>query len=375
MKISVSLKENLFFDSMVLDKILLFPYYAVLACRHALYNSGILKSTKFSIPTIVVGNITVGGTGKTPMVELLIRMFQGECRIAVISRGYKRKSKGLREVLVEDNYKETGDEPLQIKRKFPNVRVYVDGNRGRAISFLEQLPEDERPELILLDDAFQHRKVKGDCSIVLIDSSRPTYSDYLLPMGNLRDLPGRVKAADIVVVTKIQGDLDYDTREHWRTKLSLSQNVPLHFSKISYLKPVPLFPEQCDARYAYAKNAVLFSGIANDRQIKLELGWRYTINESVKFADHHNFSKSDMKSIARLAKKNHTAIVVTTEKDAQRLAKREDLPEILKERLFYIPIISEIIPEAVSVRCIEEELGEIGMAQLKESIVKYININ
>lgn len=356
---------------MLLDKILLLPYYAVLSCRHLLYNSGILKSYKYSIPSICVGNITVGGTGKTPMTELLIRMFQGEYRIAVISRGYKRKTKGLREVMAEDNYKETGDEPLQIKKKFPNVRVFVDSNRGRAISFLEQLPIEHRPELILLDDAFQHRSVKTDCSIVLIDSSRPTYSDYLLPMGNLRDLPSRVKAADIVVVTKIQGDLDYATREHWRSKLGISTQTALHFSKITYLKPVPLFPECCDARYSYSKNAVLFSGIANDRQIKMELGWRYTINETVKFADHHNFTKSDMRKIANLAKRNPTSIVITTEKDAQRLAKRDDLPEILKERLFYIPIISEIIPESVSSRCIEEELGDLGMEQLRESIMKF----
>ena len=357
---------------MLLDKILLFPYYITLSCRHALYNSGIWKSTHYSIPTICVGNVTVGGTGKTPMVELLIRMFQGEYRLAVISRGYKRKSKGLLEVFPDQDYTQTGDEPLQIKRKFPDVRVFVDSNRGRAISELERLPENERPELILLDDAFQHRKVKADCSILLVESSRPIYSDYLLPLGNLRDLPSRSKHADIIVVTKIRGDLDYSLRRRWRNDLKLPESFPLHFSKISYLKPLPIFPQDCDMRYAYAKNGVLFSGIANDQQIKMELGWRYTINESMKFSDHHNFTKSDLKSIAKMAKKYPTAIVLTTEKDAQRLQQREDLPSVLKERLFYIPIISEIIPVDISTRVIEEEMGELGMNQLKESILKLI---
>ena len=163
-------------------------YYCILKIRHWLYDKGILKSRSFDIPTVCVGNVTVGGTGKTPFTELLIRLFSQDMRVAVISRGYKRKSKGFHEVCVGDDYTLCGDEPLQMKKKFPNVRVVVDASRTEAMERLSALKEGERPQIVILDDAFQHRKVRPYCSIVLINSLRPVVKDFLLACGRMRDL-------------------------------------------------------------------------------------------------------------------------------------------------------------------------------------------
>ena len=157
---------------MKLDRILLFPYTLTLALRNLLYDRGVFKSYVPPVPSICVGNVTVGGTGKTPMVELLVRMYRDDRRVAVVSRGYGRKTKGYREVAVDDTYREVGDEPLQIKKKFPDVTVVVDADRTRAIETLAALPEDRRPQLVILDDAFQHRRVRPGYSILLVSSTR-----------------------------------------------------------------------------------------------------------------------------------------------------------------------------------------------------------
>lgn len=354
---------------MILDKILLFPYYLVLATRNLMYDKGVLKSYPLPLPSVCVGNVTVGGTGKTPMVELLIRMYGKEKRLAVVSRGYGRRSKGFRTVSVEDNYHDVGDEPLQIKRKFPDVMVVVDASRRRAVETLAALPEGERPELVILDDAFQHRRIRPGFSIVLISSSRPVYKDSLLPLGHLRDLPSRIRKADLVIVTKVEDDVDGAFRRKWRNSLELPSRIPLLFSRISYLEPMPVFPEECDVRYRYARNAVLFTGVADDRTLRREAGWKFHLNEVLGFPDHHDYRPSDFSRIESAIRKHPTAMVITTEKDAQRVMYADGVSGALKARMFYIPIVSEIIPDVDERRYIQEELPAIGLQQLKEKII------
>lgn len=354
--------------SMLIDKIVLLPYYLTLKMRHILYDRNIYKIYRPEIPSVCVGNVTVGGTGKTPMVELLVSLYVRNMRVAVVSRGYGRRTKGFRMVEASDDYRDTGDEPLQIKRKFPDLTVAVDSSRKRALETLMNLAEGRRPELVLLDDAFQHRKVKAGFSIVLISSHRPTFEDRLLPLGRLRDLPSRVKKADMVIVTKVDHEVAAEERQLWRSKLQLPAGIPLLFSKTVYEPPKPVFPDACDNRYLYSKKAVLFSGIADDSNFRREVGWNYEVCGAVKFGDHHAYSDGNLAKIDGMASKHPTAVVLTTEKDAQRLIGTGNVSAQLKAKMFYIPIKTEIIPEHLPERCIEEEMAGLGEQELKAAV-------
>lgn len=329
----------------MIDRILLFPYYLTLKLRHCLYDSGKLKSYSFPIPIISIGNITVGGTGKTPHAELVIgELLDRGYRVALVSRGYGRKTKGYRLVEVKDNYTDVGDEPLQIKRKFPLVTVAVDSSRKRAIETLLSLPEGERPTVIVLDDAFQHREVIPSTSIVLVDYSRPIFQDRLLPLGRLRDLPERIKCADIVIVTKVPWYDERPKEEVWRKRLHLREGQQLYFSKIEYCDIYPVLPEFGDNRYLYSSKAILFSGIANNKPFIDYLVGKYQIIEVLKFIDHKDYTPRDISRIEALAKEYPTAVVITTEKDAQRLRHLTYLSDDIKRRLLYLQIKVELLP-------------------------------
>lgn len=325
------------------DKILLFPYYLTLKLRHYLYDSGKIKSYRYDTPIISVGNITVGGTGKTPHAELLIRELMQNHRVALISRGYGRRTHGFRVVDVDDDYRDVGDEPLQIKRKFPQITVAVDSSRKRAIETLSSLPEGERPTIYILDDAFQHRTITPYRSILLVDYNRPIFKDYLLPIGRLRDLPQRISAADIVIVTKTPWYEESPDISYWRNSLKLKEYQDLYFSKIEYCDLHPIFPQECDTRYLYSKKAILFSGIANNRLFIDHFAGQYTIDKVFSFSDHRDFTDGDIKKIIDSSLQHPTAVVITTEKDAQRLRYHPSLSNELKERLFYIEIKVSIL--------------------------------
>ncbi len=349
------------------SKILLFPYWITLKFRHFLYNKGILKSTSYPIPVICVGNITVGGTGKTPHTEMIIRMLQEKYRIAVLSRGYKRKSKGFRIAGPGDTFAEIGDEPMQIKHKFPHITVAVCADRREGIEKLLALPEGSgagavggaacRPELIILDDAFQHRRVKPSHSIVLMNWNNPIYSDNLLPIGRLRDLPEQIRRADSVIVTKSPRFGEHDSiiddelaaeqlvpvEKEWRRKLHLRDDQKLCFSTIMYGTPAGVEGAEADNRYLYSKNAIFFTGIANDREFRDHIASSYEIQSSIKFPDHYSFTKYNIKDINNWAALHPTAVVFTTEKDCMRLTGNPYLSPDLKKRLFYIPIEVKIL--------------------------------
>jgi len=307
-------------------------YGLVLRLRHLAYDKGWKKSQEASVQTICVGNITVGGTGKTPMTELIIKkLVENWKQPAVLSRGYKRKSKGFQIVKADGSAAMYGDEPLQIARKFPDITVAVDKDR---IHGCQQL---SGAGVIVLDDAFQYRRLRATLNIILVDYNRPTFKDRLLPWGRLRDLPSRMSKADIVVVTKCPAEVDEKEREQWRQNLKLKPEQQLFFTTIRYCAPQPVFPE-ADNRFTYAKRVILLSGIANDAPLRNYLSDTYIIHHRLAFGDHHRFSKSDIRRLMALVKENPTDLIITTEKDAQRLRDVSSMPLELRQRLFYIPI-------------------------------------
>lgn len=347
------------------SKTFLFPYLAVLAIRNYLYDNRIIKSVKCDVPVISIGNITVGGTGKTPHTEMLVRLLNGSCKndvagsepckIGVISRGYKRKSRGYRMVEASDDFRMTGDEPLQIKRKFPDIKVAVCSNRVKAV---QKIVADCGVNMVILDDAFQYRKIIPSCNILLVNYYNSIAGDNLLPVGTLRDLPSQVRRADIVIVSKSPDFGDYDGNDNpemaaaaveqeekkWRKELELRPEQKLYFSTVSYLDAKPVFPKEADSRYLYSKFCMLFSGIANDTDIRRQLVGSYRIVDSLKFKDHKNYSSFDIKEITAMGRRQPAAVIMTTEKDSVRLLNNDKIPADIRKRLFYLPIEVRIIP-------------------------------
>lgn len=359
------------------DKILLFPYWLVLKLRHWMYDSGIRKAYSPEVPSVCIGNVTVGGTGKTPHTEMLVRELLSDedlhgKNIAVLSRGYKRKTKGFQQVTSDGKAEDYGDEPLQIKKKFPGITVAVDKSRKEGCSFLtspEKLMTSRKArkcrdknlpkaDIIILDDAFQHRAIKAGTSIVLIDFSRPVVNDHLIPVGRLRDLPERVDAADIIIVTKCPKDMNGWQRGNWAEALGISRydasecrgtgpdGKPRHlfFTTISYTTPKAVFPEG-DNRYLYSKRLILFSGIANDTPLVRYLSGDYKMVRHFNFPDHHKFTRGDIRSIRDAAEEFPTSVIMTTEKDSQRVRDARYVPAELRQRMFYAPIKTEFLNE------------------------------
>ena len=307
-------------------------YGLVLRIRHLFYDRGWKKTFQPPVPTICVGNLTVGGTGKTPHVELLLRLLAFRS-VAVLSRGYKRKTKGFRIVEEADSAQTVGDEPLQIARKFPSVTVAVDKDRIHGCKELS----DKQVEIVVLDDAFQYRKMKPSLTLLLVDYHRPVFKDRLLPWGRLRDLPSRIRKADAVVVTKSPAEVPDEERAWWRSKLHLREEQPLYFTRIQYQKALPVFPDG-DPHYLYSQKVILVSGIANDAPLRQYLSDTYKIVGRLSFPDHHRYTKRDIRAIAAAARNCPTACLMTTEKDAQRLRDVPEVPLELSRRLFYLPI-------------------------------------
>ena len=361
----------------MIDKILLFPYWLTLKLRHFFYDSGLKKVSKADVPTICIGNITVGGTGKTPHTEMLLRTLLqdeewGGKNIAVLSRGYKRKTKGFQQVTSDGSAIAYGDDPLQIKKKFPAVTVAVDSSRVEGCDFLvypEKLETSKKgrkcidknlaaSDLIILDDAFQHRALKPTLSIVLVDYNRPVFNDHLLPFGKLRDLPGRIAAADIVIVSKCPNEVNAWDKCTWAENLGIrnfdasscsgtrrnGKKQHLFFSTITYDTAEAIFPEG-NPRYIYTNRLILFSGIANDAPLLSYLSSNYKIVRHFRFPDHHKFSKGDMNTIASAAREFPTAVIMTTEKDCQRVRDCHKIKEELKQRMFYSPIKTVFLTE------------------------------
>lgn len=338
------------------SKTILFPYWLILVIRNYLYDKQILKSEKFDVPVVSLGNITAGGTGKTPHAEMMIEALKGRYRLAVVSRGYRREGKGFHIVGVTDDYRICGDESLQIKRKFPDVIVAVCADRNFAI---RRLVDECGADFILLDDAYQYRRLIPSRNILLVSYRRSIAGDNLLPIGRLRDLPLQKERADAVIITKspdltdFEGCADADAcaaeleaeRRRWREELSLRQECRLYFSTMVCRPAKPVFPEICDVRYLYSKFAVAFTGIADDSLFRAQLAATHKVVGALSFADHKDFGKRAMGRIVSMARRQPEAAIVTTEKDSQRLICNKYLPDDLKRRMFYIPVGCRLVPE------------------------------
>lgn len=320
--------------------------------RNFLFNQGVLKSQAYQIPLICVGNITVGGTGKTPHVELLISILQPHHRVAVISRGYRRKSRGLREVTADAAVAEVGDEPKQIKLKYPDVRFVVDGNRRRAMRYLMSLAPADRPDVVLLDDGFQHRYVRPSFSILLVDASRELHEDALLPLGGLREPATARYRADCIILTKCPADISPIQLRIMQRNLALYPHQKTFFSRVEYLPAQPLGKLRGDPSRPLPEGARLLalSGIAAPKPFLGYLQEKYQLIGELTYKDHHLFTPADLRRVEEAWREAHASApaeplyLVCTEKDAVRLLDSyEELPADFRQQIFYLPIDTKIL--------------------------------
>jgi tetraacyldisaccharide 4'-kinase len=321
-----------------------FFYWIGVSVRNRLFDLSILRSTSFAIPVISVGNITVGGTGKTPHVEMLVRMFKSDYRIAVLSRGYKRKSTGFMMASRHSLVSDIGDEPMQIKNKFPEISVAVDSDRVHGVNKL--LKSKHRPELVILDDAFQHRHIRPGFSIVLVDYNRPVFNDILLPAGNLREPWKNISRSQMVIVTKCPENLFPGEMTWFAQKLGLADEQELFFTTYSYGTPEAVFPVKKgkdvptfkQLRKSHA-GILVVSGIANPQPVLQFLQKIVKVHEKMFFADHHEFTNFDVQNISGRFHliPAHEKYIIVTEKDAVKL-RELDMDEQLRKVFLFVPI-------------------------------------
>ncbi|MCI7429792.1 MAG: tetraacyldisaccharide 4'-kinase [Bacteroidales bacterium] len=324
----------------LLQKIVLFLpaklFGTVVRWRNTCFDCGLLRSAKFDLPVICIGNITVGGTGKTPHTEYLIRHFADK-RVAVLSRGYKRRTRGFILADAHTTARDIGDEPFQMHHKFPQAIVAVDEKRAHGIEQLLQLPQP--PDIILLDDAFQHRFVKPSFSIVLIDYNRPTDTDDYLPLGRLRESQQGLQRADCIIVSKCPTDYTPD-HARWRRRLHLRDAQQLHFSTFDYEPPRALAD---NAAWPFAPtdkpHLLVVTGIVSPQGLYDHLRPQAATITPLAFADHHHFSAADFEHIGQLFDALPTPkAIVMTEKDAARVINNSLITNILKSHIFTIGI-------------------------------------
>lgn len=332
---------------MEIIKILLFPfaimYGIIMFIRNKMYDWGVFSSTRFDVPIISVGNLSAGGTGKTPHIEYLIRLLSPHYKIATLSRGYGRNTKGY---LLADDQSTTlsiGDEPLQFKNKFPNITVSVSEKRVNGVQkILEQFPDTQS---ILLDDAFQHRSIVAGISIVLSDYRRPYYSDNMLPSGTLREFQSGITRADIIIISKCPTILVAMERKRILDKIKPLPHQKVYFSSIEYGEIVALNTGENNpiSKTYYAENnysVLMVTGIAHTDPLEQYLKSHVENVIPLKFSDHHQYTIKDLATIRKkfddIPEKNK--VIITTEKDAMRLKLPQFATALSKLPIFHMPI-------------------------------------
>lgn len=374
--------------------------------RHWLFDAGVLSTKSYPIPIICVGNLSVGGTGKTPHVEEVLRLLTPHRRVALLSRGYKRQSRGLVVATSASTAAQIGDEPQQIRLKYPSVQVVVDANRRRALDYLCALPEDVRPQVVVMDDGFQHRYVRPSYSILLVDSTKDLLKEPYLPEGDLRDSPSARYRASCVVLTKCADSLTAIEMNMLGRRLELYHHQKLYYSRVRYsaLRPITdlvqgqegaqatptyiqtetalaeLQPMHQQASVASASPSavvqspavatdgaqaegrgvgipegapiVLLTAIAKPEALLERVQAGYHVAEHLAYPDHHYYAPADIERLSTglqsaEAELGRKAYVITTEKDAVRLLDRmAQMPQGLLERIYYQPIQIELLSEA-----------------------------
>lgn len=337
----------------LLSMLLLYPiskiYGVVMAVRNKMFDYGILKQQEFDIPIVVVGNIAMGGTGKTPHVEYIVESLLGKYNIGVLSRGYRRATKGFVLASPQSRPEDIGDESYQIYRKFgPDITVAVCEKRADGIRQMREI--NPALNMIILDDAFQHRYVKPSVSVILTEYNRPVFNDKILPYGRLRESARALNRADMVVVTKCPVDMKPMHYRLFEENLKLFPFQKLYFSRYNYGHLVPIFPDEVTDIPALdnlrANNSILvITGVANPKPFVRFLRRNKAKVKLKRFTDHHNFTASDMEEIARLFDELPSAnkFIVTTEKDAVRILNNPYFHHRLKKSIFYVPIKVEFI--------------------------------
>lgn len=328
-------------------------YGAGVALRNVMFDRGMLAQKSFDIPVIAVGNIAVGGTGKTPHTEYIVDHLKDEYRIGILSRGYRRRTRGFILATSGSHPDDIGDEPYQIYRRFGGrVMVAVCEDRVKGIEQMRRL--DPGLQMIVLDDAFQHRYVRPTAAIVLSEYSRPPFQDKLMPLGRLREPMRALNRADAVVVTKCPDTAQPIDFRMMREHLELFPYQKLIFSRYAYRTIRPVFPDavtEIPDVDSYGPSDVIVSlmGVANPRPFLRHLRRNGAKVKVLRFDDHHRFTASDMQQLRRkyeAVAANPSAVVLTTEKDAVRLASCPYFPPELRSKIFFVPIEVEILPQS-----------------------------
>ncbi|MEY3398115.1 MAG: tetraacyldisaccharide 4-kinase [Bacteroidota bacterium] len=308
-------------------------YGAILWCRHALYDSGVFKSERAPVITIVLGNLALGGTGKTPHSEYILKLLSSR-KVAFLSRGYGRSTKGFRWVDPQGDAAEFGDEPLQVARKFRHIPVAVCEDRQNGIrQMLSRFPD---LEVVVLDDAFQHRPLKGDIRILLTTWQRPFWKDILVPAGRLRDLKSRASHADAIIVTKCPDELSEDALERLNNAINPGPGQKVFFSGLQYGEPFSASP---DVRLSPGSPIIGFSGIADSGLFESCLREKFDLKKFKSFGDHHHYSLSELSDLTADVRTFGTPrpYLVTTEKDFSRLSGMKEWNPA-ENHLFCLPV-------------------------------------
>lgn len=334
--------------------------------RNLCFEMGILSSRDFDVPVIAVGNITVGGTGKTPHVEYLIRLLKDKFRVAVLSRGYKRSTSGYLLASESSTEHEIGDEPYQMKQKYPDISVAVDPKRTRGIQQLTD--NDQMLDVILLDDAFQHRYVKPGINILLVDYHRLIIYDKLLPAGRLREPESSKSRADIVIVTKCPKQLKPMEYRVLTKAMNLYPYQQLFFTTLQYDNPYPIFiqpreSQQLSQLVQPDTNVLLLTGIASPLQMQQDLTAYTSRLTPLTFSDHHNFQPKDVRLINKTFDEMPSPkCIITTEKDATRIHNLQGLSDEVRQHIYALPVRISFI------RMEQEE-------KFNENIIGYVRKN
>ena len=324
-----------------------FLYKAGVTFRHRLFDWGILKSEKFDIPIICIGNITVGGTGKTPMAEMVIAYMSQMHNVALLSRGYGRRTKGYLEVRADSHYRDAGDEPLQIKLKFPDTVVAVCEKRSEGIRRI--CAEHPEVDLIVMDDGFQHRYVEPKINIVMIDATRPVQHDRMLPLGTLRDLPEELHRAHYFVVTKCPEKMAPIDRRILRKVLIQVAYQRVYFTRFESFMPQPLFPDAAPGEpLVQGQQVIALSGIGSPKPFLAALRESYEVVAEMTLDDHHVYKVRDLNRLRELLDRFPGAVIVTTEKDAVKLTNRAKIPEEIQRGIYYLPINISFIEDSAT---------------------------
>jgi len=313
-----------------------------------MYNHRILKTKSYDLPVICIGNLTVGGTGKTPHTEYLIRLLQNEgYKVVVLSRGYKRKTQGFVLATATSTAAEIGDEPYQMKSKFPGLIVAVDADRCEGVERLMRDKGTSDVDVILLDDAFQHRRIQAGLNIVLVDSNRPIDKDYLLPAGRLRENAGGLNRADILMVTKLKGELDEATVKQYQDRLHIQDAQQLYFTRFRY-GDLYQDEESIPLSQLNQYHVLMVTGIADATPMEQVLKEQTEVT-TIQFGDHHAFSQQDYERIETAYQQlpdDKPSIVVTTEKDRARL----DMTQLsIWKKVYTLPIEVEVMQQSETI--------------------------